>query len=261
MTANAPPFQISHSKVLVTGANRGLGKMFVETLIERGATCVYAGARTPADLQPLIDIYGSKVIPVALDVTDQNQVDQAVKTAGDVTFLINNAGVLGPKGLMDAGNLDTLDYEMQVNVYGLARMCIAFAPVLKKAPQSAILNILSVASLYAFAPFGTYAASKAAAMSLTQSMAYELRDQGTSVFGAYAGFIDTEMINEFDFDASSPQDIVAAALDGIEAGESDIDTDYRSATIRALRNENTDAIRQAYWQRADDHYQKYPKKS
>jgi len=153
---------------------------------------------------------------------------------------------------VEDNNLDTLTHEMNVNVYGLARMCLAFAPVLKGNGGGAILNILSVASLYPFAPFGSYSASKAAAMSLTQSLSYELRDQGTQVSGTYAGFIDTGMIDHITGDKVSPDGVVNASLDGIEAGRHEIDADDRSQAIRALRSEGGDAIRDAYWYRADE---------
>jgi NAD(P)-dependent dehydrogenase (short-subunit alcohol dehydrogenase family) len=252
MSAKTTPFGLRNATALITGANRGLGKCFVDGLIRRGVSKIYACARTPDTLQPLLDLYGSTVVPIELDVTNQDQVDDVVKAAGDVSLLINNAGVLSARGLIQSGTLDNLQFEMDVNVFGLARMCQGFAPVLKQNGGGAILNILSVASLYAFAPFGTYAASKAAAMSLTQSIAYELRDQGTSVFGTYAGYIDTGMIDHLDGEKTAPEDIVAASLDGIENGISEIDADHRAEAIRALRNQGGDDIRQAYWARADD---------
>jgi NAD(P)-dependent dehydrogenase (short-subunit alcohol dehydrogenase family) len=257
MTANTP-FMIKDSVALVTGANRGLGESFVEALINRGAKRVYACARKANMLQLLIDRLGDKVVPLELDVTDQDQVDAAVQEAGDVSLLINNAGVLGSKGLMEAGHLDILAYEMDVNVYGLARMCLGFAPVLAKNYGGAILNILSVASLYPFPPMGSYSATKAAAMSLTQSIAYELQGQDTKVFGTYVGYIDTGMIDHITGDKTSPYEVAHASLDGLEAGLNEIDVDDRAQAIRGLRNEGSDAIREAYWHNTDEFRKNHP---
>jgi len=252
MSNQNTPFQIKDSTVLVTGATRGLGASFVSALIQRGASRIYAGARSTQSIQLMIDKLGPKVVAVELDVTDQDQVNKVASEAGDISLLINNAGVLGSKGLIEAGDIDTLAYEMDVNVYGLARMSLAFAPILASNGGGAILNILSVASLHAFAPMGSYSATKAAAMSLTQSMAYELRDQGTQVFGTYAGYIDTGMINHITGDKASPEAIADASLEGLETGTSDIDADERATAVRALLNEGGPGVREAYWSRADE---------
>ncbi len=246
--------KIAGSIALVTGANRGLGLNFVETLIERGAAKVYAAARDVATLAPLVEKYPSVVVPMALDVTDQAQVDAAAAAAPDVTLLLNNAGALDQHGLLEADDLSGMEWEMAVNVYGLARMCRAFAPIIEanstNAGGGAITNMLSVASLISFPPFGTYAASKAAAMSLTECLRFELRDRGVEVFGVYAGFIDTDMLGNVAADKTSPAEIARNAIDGMEAGTIDIDTDERSNLVRpGLRNDPA-AVTALSWERA-----------
>ena len=253
--------QIAGSVALVTGANRGLGKCFVDALITRGAAKVYACARDTASLTSLIDSYGDKIEAVSLDVTDDVSVSNAAKIAGDVTLLINNAGVLTRLGLIEAGNLEPLRQELEVNLYGVARMCLAFAPVLKKSKNnSAVVNMLSVGSLHGFAPFGTYCVSKAAAMSLTQSLRYELQEQGTSVHGVYAGLIATDMTEGIEDEMATPEDIAGETLAGIESGLLDIETGERAHAVRKLlMEENFDTIEQAYLDRAAGHYQKHGK--
>ncbi len=245
---------------LVSGANRGLGRCFVDALMARGAKRVYGCARDAQSLTPLQTAYGERFVALRLDVCDDTQVKAAAAQAPDVDFVINNAGVLHTSGLMQAGGLDALHHEMDVNVYGVARMVLAFAPILKTNGGGAFLNFLSVASLQGFAPFGTYCASKAAAMSLTQSLRYELRDQNTAVFGAYAGLIDTDMIDHVKGDKAEPVAVVDAALDGVEAGTLDINTDERSVAVRELLREDFDTIQQAYWQRADEFHDAHPDK-
>jgi NAD(P)-dependent dehydrogenase (short-subunit alcohol dehydrogenase family) len=252
--------QINGSTALVTGANRGLGKCFVDTLIARGATRVYAGARDTASLQPLIQAHGDAVVAVALDVTDDASVSTAAESAGDVTILVNNAGVLERQGLIEAGDLTPLRHELDVNLLGMARMCLAFAPILGKSGASAIVNMLSVASLHGFAPFGTYCVSKAAAMSLTQSMRHELHEQGTTVHGVYAGFIATDMTEGIKDDMATPEDIATETMDGLQAGLLDIDTGERAHAVRELiKSADSHTIEQAYHDRAVEHYQNYGK--
>lgn len=249
---------IEGSVALVTGANRGLGKCFAETLIKRGAAKVYAGARNPDSLSELVARHGEKIVPLKLDVTSDQDAATGAEQASDVNFLINNAGVLESRGIMEAGNLAALRHEMDVNVYGLARMSLAMAPVLASNGGGAILNILSVASLVAFPPFGSYAASKAAAMSLTQSMGYELKAQGTSVHGLYAGFIDTGMIDYVDADKSTPESIVEAGLDGVEAGQAEIDADDKAAGARQTMKEDPQALIRSSWERAESFRAEFP---
>jgi len=246
------------SVALVTGANRGLGMCFVETLIARGAAKVYAGARNIDDLSDLIAEHGDQIVPLKLDVTSDDDVGEAAKQAKDTTLLINNAGILESLGLFEAGDLSSLRREMDVNVFGLARMCLAMAPVLATNGGGAILNVLSVASLVAFPPYGSYAASKAAAMSLTHSMRYELGTQGTKVHGLYAGFIDTGMIDYVDEEKAAPKSIVAAALDGIESGVVDIDADERATAVRIALKEDPEGLLKSSHQRADDFRATYP---
>ena len=241
--------RIQGSVALVTGANRGLGRHFVDGLIAFGAEKIYACARDPESLAPLEAAHGGRIAPLRLDVTEPAAVAAAVERAADLTLLVNNAGVLEGRGLMEAGSVAPLEREMAVNVFGLARMCLAFAPVLRR-NGGAIVNMLSVAGMMNFPPFGSYGASKAAAMSLTQCLRYELKDRGVEVFGVYAGFIDTAMIDYVKADKSAPEGVVRAALDGIEGGIADIDADRRSQEVRAALRDDPSALEAAMWERA-----------
>ncbi len=250
--------QISGSIALVTGANRGLGRHFVEGLIGRGASKVYACARRPGELTALEESHGALIAPLQLDVTDPQAVGAAAQQAGDVTLLVSNAGVLESRGLLEADSLEPLEREMAVNVYGLARMCLAFAPVIAANGGGAIVNMLSVASLHSFPPFGSYCASKAAAMSLTHCLRYELKDRGIETFGVYAGYIDTGMIDYVNEPKADPRDVVKQALQGVENGTPDIDADDFSRAMRATLREDPDAVERAAWQEADEFRSAYP---
>ncbi|MCW2520121.1 MAG: short-chain dehydrogenase/reductase, partial [Mycobacterium sp.] len=129
---------ISSSTALVTGANRGLGRHFATDLIKRGAK-VYAGARNPES----VDIEGA--IPLAVDITDPASVAAAAEAAGDVTLLINNAGIAADVNLL-TGDLDGAHREMETNYFGTLSMVRAFAPVITGNGGGGILNVLSVLS-------------------------------------------------------------------------------------------------------------------
>jgi NAD(P)-dependent dehydrogenase (short-subunit alcohol dehydrogenase family) len=250
--------EIRGSVAIVTGANRGLGKCFVDALITRGAAKVYAGGRDPDSLTPLLETHGDKVVALRLDVTSDSDATAAAEQATDATLLINNAGALKSLGLMEAASLEPLRLETEVNVYGPARLTLAFAPVLAANGGGAVMNVLSVAGLVAFPAFGSYSATKAALMSLTHSLRYELQAQNTMVYGLYAGFIDTDMIDYVAGEKTSPQEIVSAALDGIKAGVADIDADQRSREVReALRGDPEGLIRSS-WNRTDEFRKNYP---
>lgn len=244
---------------LVTGANRGLGEAFVDGLVAHGAR-VYAAARNPEGVAPIVNRHNGEVIPLTLDVTDPHAIATAARTASDVNLLINNAGRLDQLGLMEAGGVDPLREEMEVNVIGLAQMSISFAPVIAQNGGGAIVNMLSVASLVPFAPFASYSASKAAAMSLTHTMRWELKELKIKVFGIYAGFIDTGMIGNVAWDKTTPQVIVERSLTGIEEDNLDIAADDRSAEVCSQVQQGLVERLKGSYERADAFRANHPAK-
>ena len=250
--------KIGEATALVTGANRGLGRHFVEALVEFGAAKIYAAARNIDSLDPLIGKHGGLVVPLGLDVTEQAQVDAVATAAPDVTLLLNNAGVVDGRSLLEAESLSGFEHEMAVNVFGLARMCQAFAPIIVANGGGAIANMLSSACLTQWPPFGTYTATKTAAMSLTEVMQFELRDKGVEVFGIYAGYIDTEMASFIAEDKSSPQEVAHNTMVGIEAGGCDIDATPGTIQTRADLQNDPQGLKADVWLRAADFRAKHP---
>ncbi|MHA1152455.1 MAG: SDR family NAD(P)-dependent oxidoreductase [Alphaproteobacteria bacterium] len=250
--------KIKGATALVTGANRGLGQRFVEALVEFSAAKIYATARNIDTLDPLVGKHGGLVVPLGLDVTEQAQVDAVAGAARDVTLLLNNAGVLDGRSLMEAESLSGFEHEMAVNVYGLARMCQAFAPIIEANGGGAIANMLSVACLVHWPPFGTYAATKAAAMSLTATLQFDLRDRGVEVFGIYAGFIDTEMAGFAAVDKSSPEEVARNTMLGIEAGGSNIDATEGAIESRTGLQNDPEGLKADVWLRAAEFRASHP---
>jgi len=159
---------------------------------------------------------------------------------------------------MEAESLSGFEHEMAVNVYGLARMCQAFAPIIEANGGGAIANMLSVACLVHWPPFGTYAATKAAAMSLTATLQFDLRDRGVEVFGIYAGFIDTEMAGFAAVDKSSPEEVARNTMLGIEAGGSNIDATEGAIESRTGLQNDPEGLKADVWLRAAEFRASHP---
>jgi NAD(P)-dependent dehydrogenase (short-subunit alcohol dehydrogenase family) len=209
---------------LVTGANRGIGLALVEALLERGARRVYAAARRPEALADLAGLSQGVVVPLKVDITRADEVEQAAARAGDVDLLINNAGVVGHKfaGFDDPVWLEAARQEYEVNVVGPLRVSQAFAPVLARHGGGTIVNLSSVAGLVGMPPVLTYSTTKAALHSLTQSTRQALRGQGTRVVGVYPGPVETDMAADFPFPKVSAASVAHAILDGLEEGLEEI---------------------------------------
>ena len=218
--------KISGSTALVTGANRGLGKALVEALRIAGAKKIYAAARNPADISA-----DAVVQPLAIDITNISQVDGAAGHCGDVTLLINNAGIARFTSALAVPTMENARLEMETNYFGTLAMCRAFAPILKKNGGGALVNMLSVVSFFNAPMQGTYSASKAAEWSLTKDVRFELRAQGTRVTGVYAGYIDTDMTAGLNAPKTSAADIAACILAGIESGVEEVLADERARSV------------------------------
>ncbi|SFF61226.1 SDR family oxidoreductase [Curtobacterium sp. YR515] len=212
---------LTDTTVLVTGANGGLGAAFVQQALDRGAAKVYATARTPRTWDD------ERIVPLALDVTDQASVDAAARAAADATVVVNNAGIGGSAPLLET-SVDEVEHVFATNVFGALRVAKAFAPSLA---GGALIDVHSVLSWIALA--GGYSASKAAFWSITNSLRLELAPQGTQVLGAHLGYTDTGMTADLDVEKADPADIVAAIYDALEAGEHEVLADQVSRDVRA----------------------------
>jgi NAD(P)-dependent dehydrogenase (short-subunit alcohol dehydrogenase family) len=212
--------------VLITGANRGIGFAFAEAALARGARKVYAGARSPSSVNT------PGLVPVKLDVTSDHEVADAAGICGDVTLVVNNAGIAQSGGLLDPEATEAARAQFETNVFGMVRMTRAFAPVLAKNGGGAFLNVLSAASWINSGAMTAYAASKAAAWSLTNGLRNELRQQRTQVLGLHVGFVDTDITRGLDVIKVSPQSVATAAFDALEAGASEVLADERARTVK-----------------------------
>jgi len=203
--------ELKDAVAVVTGANRGLGRQLAAQLMERGAK-VYAAARRPE----AVDLPGA--IPLRLDVTDEESVRAAARTAADATLLVNNAGILTGTPLI-AGGPEAVRQEMDTNFFGPLAVTRAFAPVIESNGGGAVLNVLSVLSWLHPAGVGAYAAAKAAAWALTGAAREELAPRGIAVSALHVGYMDTDMAVSIPAEQKTdPAQVAAQALSGIEAG-------------------------------------------
>ncbi|WP_104175328.1 SDR family oxidoreductase [Arthrobacter sp. Y81] len=211
--------------VLVTGANGGIGTHFVRDALARGASKVYATARTARTWDD------ERVVPLTLDVTDPDSILAVVDAAGDVTVLINNAGT----SVSSPGILTHSDEEIRANVetnfLGPLFVARAFAPILSAKDESVIIDIHSAMSWYAVA--GIYSATKAALWSATNSLRLELAPEGVHVVGVHVGYVDTAMAAHSTDPKTDPADLVRAVFDAVEAGEYEVLADDTSVQLKA----------------------------
>ena len=210
---------IEGAVALVTGANRGIGRALTDALLARGVKKVYATARNP---EALCDLRDDRLVSLRLDVTDADEIRAAAEAAADVQLVFNNAGLLLATGIADSNVLDQARREMEVNYFGPLQLLHRLAPTLARNGGGAVVNIGSAAGLTNVPFYPTYSASKAALHSLTQAARILLGPQGTSVFGVYAGPVDTDMVRDLALPKTAPRDVAFAILDGIEAGQEDI---------------------------------------
>jgi NAD(P)-dependent dehydrogenase (short-subunit alcohol dehydrogenase family) len=229
--------KIVDKAVLITGANRGIGRALVEEALRRGAKRVYAGTR-----QPLAHSNGP-VTPLTLDVTNAAQIQGAVERVESLDILINNAGLALYDDLSDRA---ALEQSLAVNLFGTHGVTRAFLPLLTRS-RGAIVNVLSLAAFAALPFIPAYSISKAAAFSLSQSLRALLAGRGVRVHAVMAGPVDTDMSRGLDIPKASPESVARAIFDGVEKGDEEIFPDpvsasmaasWRSGAAKALERQN-----------------------
>lgn len=186
------PDSISPKVWLITGASRGLGRLWAEAALARGDR-VAATARDAGAVADLADRFGDAVLPLALDVTDGAQVKDAVAEAharfGRLDVVLNNAGY-SLVGTIEEVADDEVRAVFEANVFGTVRVIQAALPILRAQGHGHILGVSSSVGLVPFPLIGTYCATKAAVESLHESLAAEVRPFGIKVTliepGAYA---------------------------------------------------------------------------
>jgi short-subunit dehydrogenase len=230
--------KVENSVALITGSNQGIGRGFVEVLLQRGVKKIYATARRVETLQPLVAEDPQRVVPVALDINNTQQRRAVGDLAGDVTLLINNAGIPGSdqsreRRFLGATSMDDARAVMETDYWAQAEMCRVFAPQMVARGSGAIINILSIGALFCLPEYASYCAAKAAAAIMTKGVRAELWGTGVFVAGVYTGGVDTRMSAKNPQSQMSPPDHARQVLDAMEAGVEDI---FAGARVEQLRD-------------------------
>jgi NAD(P)-dependent dehydrogenase (short-subunit alcohol dehydrogenase family) len=212
---------IANKTVLITGANRGIGRALVNEALRRGAKRVYAGTRSA------LQNADKRVTPLALDVTSVSQIQRAVDEVDTLDVLINNAGVAIYD---DLSNFEVIEQHLAVNLLGSLKVTHAFLPLVRRS-KGAIVNNLSLAALAPLPVIPAYSISKAAAFNMTQSLRASLVGQGVTVHAVFLGPIDTDMTRGFEIPKASAETAAQGIFDGLEKGEVDIFPDPASQSI------------------------------
>lgn len=204
--------------ILITGANRGIGKSLVQSALDKGAAKIYATYR---DSSKMTDFGDNRVIPLELDITNKLQIARLIELTSDTQILMNNAGVLSAGTVLE-GEMNGMENGMNVNYFGTINMMRAFAPVLEKNSPACIVNVVSIAAYSPLPTIAGYAASKAALFSATLSARIELAKKGITVHMVNPGAIDTDMNKGSDWDMPAPDGVATIIWDKVEAGELEI---------------------------------------
>ncbi|WP_027328322.1 SDR family NAD(P)-dependent oxidoreductase [Marinimicrobium agarilyticum] len=223
---------------LITGANRGIGLALTKALLTHGIKKVYAACRNPANMPDLAD---SRMEVIALDITNEEQVNAIAKRATDVSLLINNAGIIAAGPFSSTPRAEVMR-DMDTNYYGPLAVTQALMPALKANAlaerPAAIVNVASIGAFANLPVLGGYCASKAALLSMSQALRIELAADHIEVFTVNPGPIDTDMTAGSDFDKTSPDVAAANTLDALERGELDIFPDAASQHMISVFKED-----------------------
>jgi NAD(P)-dependent dehydrogenase (short-subunit alcohol dehydrogenase family)/uncharacterized OB-fold protein len=218
-------------KVLVTDGKSGVGQALVRALIASGADLVWVGYAEPWKRTPGFSELESlaQVSLVPLDLTDSRSITQAAaQIGGKVDILINTAEVHRTHGIASRSGVEAARAEMDVNYFGLLRLAQEFGPVMRSrgadgpASATAWVNLLSIYALTNYPPHGTFSASKAAALSLSQCLRAEMRPAGIRVVNVFPGPIDDEWNQTLPPPKIAPAAVAKAVVKALQDGIEDV---------------------------------------
>jgi NAD(P)-dependent dehydrogenase (short-subunit alcohol dehydrogenase family) len=218
-------------KVLVTDGKTAVGQALVKALVKAGAEIVWVGHAEPWKKLPGFDDISAmkEVTLVPLDLTNERSVSElAGEIGGKVDIVINNAEVHRGFGIAARRGTDVARAEMEINYFGLLRLAQGFGPALRGRSADGVthaaawVNVLSVFALSNYPPHGTFSASKAAALSLSQCLRAEMRPAGIRVINVFPGPIDDEWNQNLPPPKVAPSALASAIVGALKEGIEDV---------------------------------------
>jgi len=217
---------------LVTGASSGIGAVYADRLARRGFDLILVARnreRLEALAAKLVRETGRKVEVLPADLTNRQdiaQVEAALRTRGDITMLVNNAG-FGAAAPLLGSDIDRMEEMIELNVSGLTRLTYAAVPGFVERGTGTLVNIASIVAISPETLNGVYGGSKAFVLALSQSLQHELKDKGVRVQAVLPGATATEFWGVAGVPMEhlpkeivmTAQDMVDAALAGLDQGE------------------------------------------
>ena len=196
--------KLKNLNALITGGSQGLGKVIAEHFLREGANVALC-ARTETDLLATRDelakkFPSQKVVAKTCDVSDESQVNAlvafALRELGSLQTLVLNAGIYGPMGATEDVPLDEWRRAMDINLYGVLLPCRAVIPIFKKAARGKIIILSGGGATNPLPNISSYAASKAAAVRLMETLAEELKPHHIDVNAIAPGALATRLVDE-----------------------------------------------------------------
>jgi NAD(P)-dependent dehydrogenase (short-subunit alcohol dehydrogenase family) len=218
-------------KVLVTDGKTAVGQALAKALVKAGADIVWVGHAEPWKKLPGMDDITQlePVTPVPLDLTNERSVSElAGEIGGKVDIVVNTAELHRGFGIASRRGTDVARAEMDINYFGLLRLAQAFGPALRARSADGVthaaawVNVLSVYALSNYPPHGTFSASKAAALSLSQCLRAEMRPAGIRVINVFPGPLEDEWNQNLPPPKLAPSALAAAIVNALRQGVEDV---------------------------------------
>ena len=211
---------------VVTGASRGIGKAIAIFLAKEGAEVIinYSSSLESANnVVKEINSFGGKAYPLQADISNENSVNEFVKTVleknNKIDILVNNAGIT-KDGLLMRMKTDDWQKVIDLNLSGVFYCTRAVSRPMLKQKKGRIINITSVVGLMGNPGQSNYSAAKAGVVGLTQSAAKEFASRGITVNAVAPGFISTDMTKDLNSESilsaiplgrfGNPEDVAGA---------------------------------------------------
>ena len=220
--------RIGGTSALVTGANRGCGRAYVQALLDAGVAKVYAAARRP-ETMPFAD---ARVEPLKLDLTVDADVEAVARVATDVALVVHNAGHCAYQPLMTAPTLDDARLEMATNLWGPLALTRALRPALQGQGGGCVVTMCSVVAFANMPSIGSLSVSKAALHNATQGLRAEMAQIGTQVVGVYPSMVDTDMMAGTEGQKMDPDALAREVVEAIAGGEIEVFPGRQAKQIR-----------------------------